>query len=49
VVGLTVVLQRALGSRCGWRCCMVVGFTFTYILLGGASTHIRTNAMQAGS
>jgi sodium/pantothenate symporter len=47
VVGLTVVLERALAVPTGVALAMVVGFTFTYILLGGASTHILTNTMQA--
>jgi sodium/pantothenate symporter len=48
VVGLTVVLERALAIPTWVSLGMVVGFTFTYILLGGASTHILTNSVQAG-
>ncbi len=48
VVGLTLVLERALEIPVWVSLGMVVGFTFTYILLGGASTHILTNSMQAG-
>lgn len=47
VVGLTVVLRSALGIPDWAALALVVAFPFTYILLGGATTHIRTNAMQA--
>jgi sodium/pantothenate symporter len=46
-VGLAVVLHNALGIPVWAALLLVVGFPFTYILLGGATTHIRTNAMQA--
>jgi sodium/pantothenate symporter len=47
VVGLTVVLQAALQIPQWVALVGVVGFTFSYILLGGAGTHIRTNTLQA--
>lgn len=47
VVGLTVVLRPALGLPTWLALGLVVGFPFTYILLGGAGLHVRTNTMQA--
>lgn len=47
VVGLTVVLQSALDIPQWVALVGVVLFTFSYILLGGAGTHIRTNTLQA--
>ena len=46
-VGLAVVLRNTLGIGTWPALVMVVGFTFAYILLGGAATHVRTNTMQA--
>ncbi|MBR9974343.1 MAG: sodium:solute symporter family protein [Bacteroidetes bacterium] len=48
VVGLSVVLQGTLGIPIEVALLVIVGFTFAYILLGGASAHIMTNALQAG-
>ncbi len=48
VVGVTVVLQQALGLPQVAALLLTVGITFGYILLGGAAGHIRTNAIQAG-
>jgi sodium/pantothenate symporter len=47
-VGLSVVLHNALAMPVWAALLMVIAFPFTYILLGGATTHIRTNSMQAG-
>ncbi len=47
VVGLTLVLANILGIPVNVALVVVVGFTFAYILLGGASTHIMTNSIQA--
>ena len=47
VVGLTQVLSPALGVPMWAALGAVVVFTFAYILLGGAGTHILTNTMQA--
>jgi SSS family solute:Na+ symporter/sodium/pantothenate symporter len=46
VVGLTLVLQAALHVPEWSALIFVVGFTFTYILAGGASTHLITNLVQ---
>lgn len=46
-VGLAVVLKNALGIPVLAALVLVVGFTFSYILAGGAAAHIRTNQMQA--
>jgi sodium/pantothenate symporter len=46
-VGLAVVLHNALAIPVPAALGLVVVFTFTYILLGGAATHIRTNTIQA--
>lgn len=46
-VGLAVVLHNALAIPVWAALGLVVVFTFTYILLGGAATHIRTNTIQA--
>lgn len=46
-VGVTLTLQKALGIPAWAALLGVVGFTFSYILLGGAGTHVRTNTMQA--
>jgi SSS family solute:Na+ symporter/sodium/pantothenate symporter len=48
VVGVTLVLQQALGIPQTAALLLTVGLTFGYILLGGAASHIRTNAIQAG-
>ncbi len=48
VVGLTLVLAQALALPTWVALLSVVAFTFTYILLGGAGTHVLTNTMQAG-
>ncbi|MBR9978032.1 MAG: sodium:solute symporter family protein [Bacteroidetes bacterium] len=48
VVGLSYVLHSTLGISVLAALLIVVGFTFTYILLGGASAHIMTNSLQAG-
>ncbi len=48
VVGLTQVLRSALELPAPVALGIVVAFTFAYILLGGAGTHILTNTMQAG-
>ena len=48
VVGLSVVLRSTLGISIEAALLVVVGFTFAYILLGGASAHIMTNSLQAG-
>jgi SSS family solute:Na+ symporter/sodium/pantothenate symporter len=46
VVGISTVLREALAIP-GWAALLfVVGFTFTYILAGGASTHLLTNLVQ---
>ncbi|MFZ1731472.1 MAG: sodium:solute symporter family protein [Bacteroidota bacterium] len=47
VVGLSVVLRSTLGISIETALLVVVGFTFGYILLGGASAHILTNTIQA--
>jgi SSS family solute:Na+ symporter/sodium/pantothenate symporter len=47
VVGLSVVLRGTLGISIETALLVVVGFTFAYILLGGASAHILTNTIQA--
>ncbi len=47
VVGLTLVLGQALAIPTWAALVAVVAFTFTYILLGGAGTHVLTNTMQA--
>ncbi len=47
VVGLTQVLGPALAIPLWVALLAVVAFTFTYILLGGAGTHVLTNTMQA--
>jgi sodium/pantothenate symporter len=47
VVGLSVVLRSMLGLSTETALLIVVGFTFAYILLGGASAHILTNTVQA--
>ncbi|MEJ2503621.1 MAG: sodium:solute symporter [Gemmatimonadota bacterium] len=47
VVGLTLVLEQALAIPAWVALGIVVVFTFAYILLGGAGTHILTNTMQA--
>jgi len=48
VVGLTVVLTQALAIPSWLALGGIVVFTFAYILLGGAGTHVLTNTMQAG-
>ncbi len=47
VVGLAQVLRSALVIPTWAALALVIGFPFTYILLGGAGTHIRMNVMQA--
>ncbi|MBE0643107.1 MAG: sodium:solute symporter family protein [Bacteroidetes bacterium] len=47
VVGLAVVLRSTLGISIETALLVVVGFTFGYIVLGGASAHILTNTIQA--
>jgi sodium/pantothenate symporter len=47
VVGLSVVLASALGIPIIAALLVVIGFTFTYILIGGAGAHILTNSIQA--
>lgn len=47
VVGLSMVLRSTLGLSIETALLVVVGFTFGYILLGGASAHIMTNTIQA--
>lgn len=47
VVGLTRVLGPALEIPLWVALGIVVVFTFAYILLGGAGTHVLTNTMQA--
>ncbi len=47
VVGLSVVLRSTLGISIEAALLVVVGFTFAYIILGGASAHILTNTIQA--
>lgn len=46
-VGLAQVLRSALAIPMWASLALVIGFPFTYILLGGAGTHIRMNVMQA--
>ncbi len=48
VVGLSLVLRSTLGLSTETALLIIVGFTFGYILLGGASAHILTNTVQAG-
>ena len=48
VVGLSVVLRGTLQIPLETALLMVVAFTFAYIFLGGAGTHILTNTLQAG-
>ncbi|MCB2205598.1 sodium:solute symporter family protein [bacterium] len=47
VVGLSFVLHSTLGISTTAALLIIVGFTFAYILLGGASAHILTNSVQA--
>ena len=47
VVGLSLVIGSTLGLTTDTALLIVVGFTFAYILLGGASAHIMTNTVQA--
>lgn len=47
VVGLAQVLSSALAIPVWGALALVIAFPFTYILLGGAGTHIRMNVMQA--
>ncbi len=47
VVGLAQVLRSALAIPTWAALTLVIAFPFTYILLGGAGTHIRMNVMQA--
>ncbi len=47
VVGLAQVLRSALVIPMWLSLAFVIVFPFTYILLGGAGTHIRMNVMQA--
>lgn len=47
VVGLSLVIGSTLGLSTETALLIVVGFTFAYILLGGASAHIMTNTVQA--
>ncbi len=47
VVGLSVVLSSALGIPVVAALLLVIGFTFAYILVGGAGAHIMTNTIQA--
>ncbi|MEJ2678085.1 MAG: sodium:solute symporter [Gemmatimonadota bacterium] len=47
MVGLSLVLAQALGIPTAAALVAVVLFTFSYILLGGAGTHVLTNTMQA--
>jgi sodium/pantothenate symporter len=47
VVGLSAVLMNVLQIPVTVAMALVIGFTFTYILVGGASTHVWTNSVQA--
>jgi sodium/pantothenate symporter len=48
VVGITLVLANILQVPVPVALVATVAFTFAYILLGGATTHIMTNSIQAG-
>ena len=47
VTGLSLVLMSVLRLPMAVALAIVIGFTFTYILFGGATVHVRVNAIQA--
>jgi SSS family solute:Na+ symporter/sodium/pantothenate symporter len=47
VTGIALVLMSVLSLPMWVALAIVIGFTFAYILLGGASVHIWSNTMQA--
>jgi SSS family solute:Na+ symporter/sodium/pantothenate symporter len=47
VAGLALVLMSVLKLPMAVALAIVIGFTFAYILLGGAIVHVRVNAIQA--
>jgi SSS family solute:Na+ symporter/sodium/pantothenate symporter len=47
VAGLALVLMSVLRLPMAAALAIVVGFTFGYILLGGAGVHVRVNALQS--
>jgi sodium/pantothenate symporter len=47
VVGLTVVMMRVFQTDLIVSLLIVIGFTFSYMMFGGASAHIWTNTIQA--
>jgi SSS family solute:Na+ symporter/sodium/pantothenate symporter len=47
VAGLSLVLMSVLKLPMWAALAIVIGFTFSYILLGGATVHIRVNSIQA--
>jgi SSS family solute:Na+ symporter/sodium/pantothenate symporter len=47
VAGLALVLMSVLKLPMAVALAIVIGFTFAYILLGGAVVHVRVNAIQA--
>lgn len=46
VKGSALVMQHTLGLAYGTSVLVIVGFVFTYILLGGTYAHAYTNALQ---
>jgi len=46
--GLALVLMSVLQLPATLALALVIAFTFSYILLGGAGLHIRANALQGG-
>ena len=47
VAGLALVLMSVLKLPVAAALAIVIGFTFAYILFGGATVHVRVNAIQA--
>ncbi|HJL21497.1 MAG: sodium:solute symporter [Sandaracinus sp.] len=46
IKGSALVMQVTLGLSYGWSVVLIVGFVFSYILMGGTYAHAYTNALQ---